>query len=185
MLVDLLPLRSRLVSARVLAVILAGQEAAAIAGLPSVVAVARAEGARIRLASFRPLPRPRVDRYDRVVADAEVEMMRVSAAVTDSLDWAARQFEGVAIDVVVRFGTPRIEVVTEVELLRPSFVACFATQDAAPLARLRAWALRRRLTHATGARMLVVQSPRPSGDRGRRAVPYREPGLSIRGGSAM
>jgi hypothetical protein len=60
----------------VLVAITQGQEHAALASLPALAAVARAEQATVRLAYFRHLPAPRVDAHDRVVASVEVEMER-------------------------------------------------------------------------------------------------------------
>ena len=39
--------------------------------------VARAAGGTVRVMCVHPLPRPRVDRYDRTVADVDLEMARL------------------------------------------------------------------------------------------------------------
>ena len=62
---------------RILAVVLDGHEAAMVAGMPTLVALARAREATVRVAYFRPIPDPRVDRYDCVVADSDREMTRI------------------------------------------------------------------------------------------------------------
>jgi len=65
------------VSARLLAVITPGEEATALSSMVGLVTIARAAEAEVRLAYFRDLPRPRVDRHDRVVADTAAEMARI------------------------------------------------------------------------------------------------------------
>jgi hypothetical protein len=59
------------VSARLLAVITPGDEATVLASLAGLLTVARAAEADVRLACFRELPAPRVDRHGRVVADVD------------------------------------------------------------------------------------------------------------------
>jgi len=68
------------VSARLLALVMPGQEHAALAALPALVATARGAGAAIRLACFRPLPAPRQDRHGRVVVGVARGARRSSRA---------------------------------------------------------------------------------------------------------
>ena len=82
-------------SARLLAVITPGDEAAALAGFAGLVTVARAAEAEVRLAYFRALPAPRVDRHDRTVADTDTEMARIASVATRALGSAARVFADV------------------------------------------------------------------------------------------
>ena len=79
------PLRRCGMNTRMLVVVFAGQEAAAIQGLPAVLATARSDRRSVRLACFRPLPAPRVDRHDRVVADCDREMARITETTTTAL----------------------------------------------------------------------------------------------------
>jgi hypothetical protein len=65
------------VSARLLAVITPGDEATALASMAGLATIARAAEAGVRLAYFRPLPPPRVDRHDRPIADTDTEMTRM------------------------------------------------------------------------------------------------------------
>jgi hypothetical protein len=76
-----------------------GDGAGDLAGL---VTVARAAEAEVRLAYVRDLPRPRVDRYDRTVADTDAEMARITSPET-----------------VVRFGKPRREAALAAETYAP------------------------------------------------------------------
>lgn len=155
-------------SARLLAVIVEGQEAAALGGMSALAAVARAERALVRLAYFRRLPRPRVSVHDRIIAPVEIEMARVEAAAVDALGAAARMFDDVVMEPLVRFGRPHREAALEVEAFAPDLVVLVTGAGAGPLARLRAWALRRRLSRAARVRMLVLQTS-PAAQR--RAVP--------------
>lgn len=132
---------------RMLVVVFAGQEAAAIQGLPALLATARADHRQVRLAYFHPLPAPRVDRYDRIVADSDREMSRITGTATGVLTAALRRSSLDPVDIVVRFGTPGREVVRETDVFTPDLVAFFTPPLAAPVARLRAWTLRRRVAH--------------------------------------
>jgi hypothetical protein len=165
------------VSARLLAVITPGDEAAALASLAGLVTIARAAEAEVRLAYFRDLPAPRVDRYDRLVADTDAEMARIVSVATRALDSGARVFDDVKMETVVRFGTPRREVPIETEVYAPQIVVLFAAAAADLLSRFRGWALRLRLARRPSSRMLVLEPPRR---KSRSAT--ATPGRSERGG---
>jgi hypothetical protein len=144
---------------RMLVVVFAGQEAAAIQGLPALLATARAERRQVRLAYFHALPPARVDRYDRMVTDSDREMTRITETTTGQLTAAIRRLSLDPVELVVRFGAPGREVVRETDVFTPDLVAFFTPPLAAPIARLRAWALRRRVAHRQ-ARLLLVETPR-------------------------
>ena len=146
------------VRTRVLAVILEGQEQAAVDTLNSLAAIARADSARIRLAYFHALPQPIRDTADRIVVDGDRVMEHIAGRIADAFSAAARQFD-VEMETVVRFGRPRDEVIAEMEVFRPGFVACFSPQPLGPIDRLRQWALRRRIGRERGAQLVVVQAP--------------------------
>lgn len=93
-------------SARLLAVITPGDEATALASLVGLVTMARAAEADIRLACFRELPVPRVDRYGRVVADTDAGMARIERETRRKLVASARPFDGVSVKTVVRLRPP-------------------------------------------------------------------------------
>ena len=145
-------------SARLLAVITPGDEATALSSLAGLVTVARAAEAEVRLAYFRDLPPPRVDRHDRTVADTDAEMARITSVATRALGSAARVYDDVKVETVVRFGRPRREVPIETEVYAPHIVVLFAAA-AGLLSRLRAWALRRRLARQPDSRVLVLDTP--------------------------
>lgn len=112
-------------SARLLALVMPGHERAALAGLPALVATARAEGAALRIACLQPLPPPREDKHGRVVADTDREMARITRERHAVFDAAARVFGDVAIECVVRFGRPHREARVETEAYAPTVVASF------------------------------------------------------------
>jgi hypothetical protein len=153
-------------SVRLLAIITPGEEATALGSMAGLVTIARAAGSDVRLAYFRALPPPRLDRHDRLVADTDREMARITAQATQSLDTAARVFDDVNTETVVRFGKPQREAVLEAETYRPAIIVHFSALRSW-LARLRGWALRRQLAGGPQARVLVLRpTPRPSGSAG-------------------
>jgi hypothetical protein len=147
------------VSPRLLAVITPGDEAAALAGFAGLMSIARAAGAEVRVAYVHDLPEPRVDRHDRIVADTDTEMARIEATATHTVVTAARVFDDVPVETVVRFGAPRREAVLEAEVYAPQIVVVFSAV-AGRLNRFRAWALRRRLARQPDARLLLMEAPR-------------------------
>ena len=143
---------------RMLVVVFAGQEAAAIQGLPALLATARSDRRSVRLAYFRHLPAPRVDQHDRVVADCDREMARITETATSALTTALRQLSLDPVEIVVRFGAPGLEVLRETDVFTPDLVAFFTPPAFAGAMRLRVWALRRRVAHRQ-ARLLLVETP--------------------------
>jgi nucleotide-binding universal stress UspA family protein len=148
-------------SKRVLAVIIEGQEAIALVNLQTLAVVARAERAPVRLAYFRRLPSPRVDRTDRIVVPAEREMERVEAAAMDALRAATRSFEDIVMEPVVRFGTPGREVRLEAEALGAELVVFLSARGGPVWTRLGLWATRRGLARCPHVRVLVLDGPAP------------------------
>ena len=124
-------------SARLLALVMPGQERAALAALPALVATARAAGAAIRLACLRPLPAPREDRHGRVVISVDREMARLTRELEATFAPATRVFDDVAIECVVRFGRPRREARIETEAWAPDVVASFEGRGTAVECRSR------------------------------------------------
>ena len=136
-------------TARLLAIVRPGQETTALDGLPALVATARAEHARLRLACFRPLPPARVDRHDRVIADIDREMDRIARSLVERFTAATRAFDDVPVECVVRFGRPAREIRLETEAFAATLVACFERRrDPSVTIRLRgvldSWRVARR-----------------------------------------
>ena len=147
-------------NARVVAVVLRGQVSAMLVAMPALVAVARASGAPVRLAYCAPIPPPRVDRHDRVVVNTDTEMARVAARMRDTLTAAVRRFDDVRADVVVRFGEPREEIVTEAEVFDATMLAFVAPQSDGLVARLRARRVRRWAARRSHLQSLVLTTPK-------------------------
>jgi len=148
-------------SLRVLAVVLPGQEAAALSGMPMLLANAATGLARMRVACFHAIPPPRVDRYDHVVSDPDREMERVSAATQDFFGQLRRRYDDLPIEIVVRFGTPAREIAVEAEIVVPDLVVFFTPSAQALSTRVTIWSLRRRLARVGTPRLLFVEMPRP------------------------
>ena len=146
-------------SARLLALVLGGQEAAALASMPALVAVARAKLARLRLAFVQPMPPPRVNRHDQVIADTDHEMTRLTNEMVETFSTIGRRFDDVTIDVVVRFGTPRREAAIEADVFEPTLIALFAARGGTSLST---WRLRRDLARRRDSRLLVLETERPA-----------------------
>jgi len=145
-------------STRMLVVVFSGQEGAVVEGLPALLATARADRRQVRLAYFQPIPPPRRDRHDRIVVDTDREMARVSERATGALTAALRELGLDPVDIVVRFGSPSLEVLRETDVFTPDLVAFFSPPARALATRLRVWALRRRVARRQ-ARLLVVETP--------------------------
>jgi hypothetical protein len=136
-----------------------GEEATALASLAGLVTVARAAEAEVRLGYVRDLPRPRVDRYDRTVADTDAEMARITSVATRALGAAARVFDDVtagdsgAVRQAAARGRPRGR-----DLRAPDRRALRGGHGAAgPAPRLEAAATAGR---QPGARVLMLDAPR-------------------------
>ncbi|HTO10010.1 MAG TPA: hypothetical protein VMQ51_00465 [Candidatus Binatia bacterium] len=138
-------------SARLLVLVMPGQERAALAGLAALVATARADGAVLRIACFQPLPAPREDHHGRVVADVDREMARLTRTLESTFDAAARVFDDVAIECVVRFGRPRREARLETEAYAPDIVASFEGRGALGTMRYLITGARRSAAAASAA----------------------------------
>lgn len=161
-------------SARLLAVITPGDEASALASLAGLVTIARAAEADVRLACFRHLPAPRLDRHDRLVADTDHEMARIERQATQSLASAAHVFDDVPMETVVRFGEPTREIPLEVEIYAPQIVVVFAAARGL-VARLRRWAVWRRLARRAGSRLVVLA---PTSDPSARRAAVGRPAVT-------
>jgi len=150
------------VTARILAMVCAGQEAAAFTALPTLASLARADLAQLRVAYFRTIPPPRRDGWDRIVRHTDSEMARITRAITETFRAALRRFDDVDSDVVVRFGTPHLEAAIEADAFEPVFAAVCSPADAGWRERLRASRLRRYVAVRAGVRVLVLQTPPPA-----------------------
>jgi nucleotide-binding universal stress UspA family protein len=129
----------------------------------SAARIARKTGGLIRLACLMPLPPPRVDDQDRVVSDTEREMERLAAQAETRLRAMIAEMEGVPVEMVIRFGRPRVELLREVEVFEPDLVALPTPLASGAGSRLRAWLLRRA---AIASRVPVALLPLPMAGAG-------------------
>jgi nucleotide-binding universal stress UspA family protein len=122
----------------------------------SAARIARKTGGILRLAYLAPLPLPRVDRHDRVVADTDREMARIGAEAQAQLDALAASLEGVPVETVIRFGRPAAELSIEVEVFGADLIALAGPPRSRIWERLRAWQLRRA---ALGSKVPLILLP--------------------------
>jgi universal stress protein family protein len=105
----------------------------------SAAAVARESGGGVRMAWVRPLPAPRRDRHDRVVADADREMARLTAAALEEMAALAGELGEVDVERVVRFGRLATELLIETHAWRADLIGLAAPERPGPRHRVRAW----------------------------------------------
>jgi len=117
--------------------------------------IARKTGGILRLAYLAPLPPPRVDRHDRVVADTDREMERIGAAAQAGLDALAASLGGVPVETVIRFGRAATELSIEAAAFGADLIMLAAAMRPRMWERARAWQLRRAARGAT-ATLIVL-----------------------------
>lgn len=121
--------------------------------------MARAGGATVRMVYISPLPSPRVDKHDRIVADTDREMARITTEAGERLARLAWEFDDVPVDGVVRFGPLGGELSIEVEVFGADLVALAAPRRPGLRDRLRAWYLAR---VSLGSKVPLILLPRLS-----------------------
>jgi nucleotide-binding universal stress UspA family protein len=151
-----MPPREGSTGRKILVPIIPGGEADYAPAAFNAARIARKTGGVVRLAYLAPLPPPRVDRHDRVVADTDREMERIRAGAQSYLSALARAMEGVTVETVVRFGRLSRELSTETEAFDADLVALAAPVRSRLRDRVRAWQLRRA---AVGSRVALLLLP--------------------------
>jgi hypothetical protein len=131
----------------------------------SAAMVARESGGLARMVWVRPIPRPRLDRYDRVVADEDREMARLAADAERRMGALRWEFGDVPVEAVVRFGRLAAELAIEARAFGADLVGLAAGARPGPGRQLRAWYLGR------AVRIPVVLLP---------LVPADAPGADVR-----
>lgn len=149
----------RTLAKRILMVVTRGTRAAFTAASLSAAKMARESGGTVRLMYISPLPRPRVDRHDRVVADTDREMARISGLASERLTALAAELDGVPVEQAVRFGRLGTELSIEAEVFGADLVVLAARVRPNLRDRLRAWYLER---IALASRVPVIVLPSPS-----------------------
>jgi nucleotide-binding universal stress UspA family protein len=100
------------------------QSQAAETILPLVSAIARGDGASVRLLLVTPVPESRVSAEGRTVAYADQEMARLEAEGLDYLHAVKMGFGPVGgVDCAVRFGDPVEEILREAEAFGADLIA--------------------------------------------------------------
>jgi nucleotide-binding universal stress UspA family protein len=160
---------------RILLVVRDRERAALTSAVLAAGRLARDTGGALRIMYASPLPPPRVDRHDRVVADTDREMARIAEVGTACVDRLAAELPDLSVERVVRFGRLSDEVRAEAEVFGADLVAL-----AAPLRpRLAHRALVWYIEHVTlGSAMPVILLPVAAPGAARRsrdaiAVPAR------------
>jgi nucleotide-binding universal stress UspA family protein len=131
----------------------------------SAARIARKTGGILRLAYLAPLPSPRVDRHDRVIADTDREMARIGGTAQARLDALAASLEGVPVETVIRFGHPAVELSIEAEAFGADLIALAAPLHSRIRERVRAWQLRRA---ALASKVPLILLPLPAAGTGAR-----------------
>lgn len=152
---------------RVLMVITPARAGDLVSAARSAAAVARESGGVVRMAWVRPLPAPRVDRHDRIVADTDREMARLTAAAVEQMTALAWEFGEVDVERVVRFGRLATELAIEAHAWRADLIGLAASERPGPRHRFRAWYLAR----AVSIPVVLLPIDRPdTGHRRRESV---------------
>lgn len=107
----------------------------------SAAVVARDSGGQVRMVFVRPIPPPRMDRYDRVVADADTEMARLAALAEDRMAALDAELGDVPVESLVRFGRLVPELRIEAENFGADLIGLAAPSRPGPRHQLRAWYL--------------------------------------------
>jgi len=151
---------------RILVPITAGLTADHALAAVNAARIARKSGGVVRLAYLAPMPAPRVDHLDRVVADADREMARITSVAQEHLGALAAALEGVLVETVVRFGRPGRELAIEASAFEADLIALAAPAGPRLRTRIRAWQLRR---VAEGLEIPLIVFPLPASGGGARA----------------
>jgi hypothetical protein len=151
---------------RVLMVITPAVAPALESAARSAAAVARESGGMVRMAWMQPLPPPRVDHHDRVVADTDREMARLTEIARERMRALTWDFGEGDVEPVVRFGRLATELAGEAHAWGADLIGLAA--PARPSLRhrhhLRAWYLARRVT----VPLVLLPIQRPGGEDRRR-----------------
>src|SRR4029434_946087 len=95
-------------------------------------------------------------------------MRRLAAQAETRLQAMIAEMEGVPVEMVIRFGRPRVELLREVEVFEPALVALPTPLASGAGSRLRAWLLRRA---AIASRVPVALLPLPMAGAGAPSPP--------------
>ena len=102
---------------------------------------ARDSGGQVRMIFVRPIPPPRMDRYDRVVADPDAEMVRLAGLAEVRMAALTADFGDVPVESLVRFGRLAAELRIEAETFGADLIGLAVPPRPEARHRLRAWYL--------------------------------------------
>ena len=134
-----------------------------------VARAARQSNGRVRIVYVSPMPRARVDGFDRVVADTDREMARITAGAEERLRVLASHLDGVPVEQVVRFGRLRREMAIEADAFGADLVALVAPARPAMRQRILQFWLGRLAAPSRVLMILLPPIPRPR-DRSREGL---------------
>jgi hypothetical protein len=133
----------------------------------SAAVVAQESGGQVRMVFVHPIPPPRMDRYDRVVADPDAEMARLAALAEHRMAALDAEFGDVPVESLVRFGRLVTELRIEAENFSADMIGLAAPPRPGPRHRLRAWYLGATLPAPV---VLLPLVPDDAADRHRQSV---------------
>lgn len=151
---------------RVLMVIAPARAGDLVSAARSAAAVARESGGVVRMAWMHPLPPPRVDGYDRVVADTDREMARLTTVALERMAALAWEFGEVDVERVVRFGRLTTELAIEAHGWSADLIGLAAPARPGLRPRLRAWHLAR----TVAVPVVLLPIPHDAGNRHRESM---------------
>ena len=88
-----------------------------------VGALAREQGATVRLLRVLPVPERVVGPYGRTIAYVDQEMERLTAHAREELELAETRLHGLPVESIVRFGEPVEEILLEADASEADLIA--------------------------------------------------------------
>ena len=120
--------------------------------------LARSSGGTVRLLQVHPVPAQRMGTFGRMVAYADQEMARLTGEGRDYLESVEARLGSVPAEMIVRFGDPREEILTEAEAFDADLIVVTAPRRAGWLSRLGRGGIGERLLHDSTVPVVVVRT---------------------------
>lgn len=120
--------------------------------------LARSSGGIVRLLQVYPVPGHRVSSSGWVVAFADQEMERLTAEGRDYLESVEARLGQVPAQVVVRFGKPEEEILTEADAFDADLIVVSAARRKGWLSRFGRRGLGERLLHDAAVPVVVARA---------------------------
>jgi hypothetical protein len=119
------------------------------------------------MVSVRPIPPPRLDRYNRVVADPDAEMVRLAGLAEVRMAALGVEFGAVPVESRVRFGRLGAELRIEAATFGADLIGLAASSRPGSRHQLRPWYLGSTLPAPV---VLLPLAPDDAADRRRESV---------------